>query len=382
MSVIYGILGVLLFLLQSIIIIGTITRFVRCFTNQFNPTEYKSEYFSFWAKFNHSVSPFLISIIAPLGGIWLSIEASPHTQFNELFYTPLNHNHILTIAFLYVVSAIGYWFSVISGEKAPPLMRALSLLAMAQGVVLCLFLAIQLGPFSVFGFVPILITFPLLAPHLFMMLLVVELRRRFHLQVEAINKKEEDETYDSLIIHQMEEGLKSNASKHPVLFLLLIPFIALQQAILLIFGQEPTSFIKAFSETTTYTFSNHLPPPDPGGGHYLCTIASRGNKRLVKPIRKGIRDGRMIDVNRQLMIANAFEESLMWYFPLFHRGLRACYTKVARPLDKAVNYQVVSNLVFILMKPAEWFFLIWLYASDKYPENRIQRQYLCRQQSY
>jgi hypothetical protein len=42
-----------------------------------------------------------------------------------------------------------------------------------------------------------------------------------------------------------------------------------------------------------------------GDGHYLCTVSAKGHKKLVKPIRAGIRRGSRISVNHQLLIANA-----------------------------------------------------------------------------
>ncbi|MGK0390393.1 MAG: hypothetical protein ACI94Y_003146 [Maribacter sp.] len=150
----------------------------------------------------------------------------------------------------------------------------------------------------------------------------------------------------------------------------------IQQAILILFGQQPDSFIKAFAETCTYALSQLPDLPNPSDGHYLCTIASRGHANLVKPFRKGWRGEGIIAVNRQLLIANAFEKCLEEYTPIFHRYLRKFYTSVAKPMNDAVQSRWISNVVFILMKPLEWCFLFWLYLVDPSPESRIHRQYL------
>ncbi|WP_405027640.1 DUF6688 family protein [Lentibacillus songyuanensis] len=45
---------------------------------------------------------------------------------------------------------------------------------------------------------------------------------------------------------------------------------------------------------------SQIPAPAPevieGDGHYLCTVAVRGHKRLVKPLRAGIHHGERIAV--------------------------------------------------------------------------------------
>lgn len=77
---------------------------------------------------------------------------------------------------------------------------------------------------------------------------------------------------------------------------------------LILIGQRPDSFIRVFLDTSSFIYSN-IPAPKPeiveGDGHYLCTVSAKGHKRLVKPIRAGIREGQIIPVNRQLLIANA-----------------------------------------------------------------------------
>ncbi len=104
--------------------------------------------------------------------------------------------------------------------------------------------------------------------------------------------------------------------------LFLFPVFVLVQLILVLFGQRPDSFIQVFLDTSSYTYSKiPVPPPVivPGDGHYLCTVSAVGHKGLVKPIRSGIRHGERIVVNRQLLIANAFENILEEYSPNLHK---------------------------------------------------------------
>lgn len=99
---------------------------------------------------------------------------------------------------------------------------------------------------------------------------------------------------------------------------------------------------------------------------------------MVKPLRYGERLGHKILCNRQLLISNAFEEWIQESFPLTH-VLRAQYNKVGNKIHKyyyLFNQKWISNLIYLLMKPLEIFFLIFLYTFDTSPENRIHQQYL------
>ena len=155
-----------------------------------------------------------------------------------------------------------------------------------------------------------------------------------------------------------------------IIFVLLI-------CILVLFGQRPDEAIKAFLETSDWTLSTKISPPDVTyDGHYLCTVSLRGHKKLVKPIRMGIRRGEKIVVNRQLCIANAFEDLIKERTPRFHHFVRYIYDKYGYPLSKHINNAVQADITYIIMKPLEWIFLIVLYLFDVKPENRIATQYI------
>ena len=158
----------------------------------------------------------------------------------------------------------------------------------------------------------------------------------------------------------------------------LFPVLVIIQLILVLFGQRPDSFIRAFLETSSFNYSN-IPAPKPeiveGDGHYLCTVSAKGHKKLVKPIRAGIRRGLRIPVNRQLLIANAFENILEQYTPTFHKVIRNFYDKYGYPISRHINSKWSADVIYLLMKPLEWLFLVVLYTVDKKPENRIHMQY-------
>ena len=160
-------------------------------------------------------------------------------------------------------------------------------------------------------------------------------------------------------------------------FVAMIPFLIIVVMVLCLFGQQPDSVIKAFTQTSDWMLSKQIsPPPIVHYSHYLCTVSIRGHRRLVKPTRYGIRGGEKIVVNRQLCIANAFEELIMERTPRFHRMIRNFYDKYGYPISKLIRTAWLADLTYLIMKPLEWIFLIVLYLLDNKPENRIARQYL------
>jgi len=159
-------------------------------------------------------------------------------------------------------------------------------------------------------------------------------------------------------------------------FVCIIPVIGVAVIICLLFGQGAFGAIKAFTETSDWTFSTMVsPPPIPYEGHYLCTVAVNGHDKLVKPTRMGVRHGEKIVVNRQLCIANAFEQLIEDKAPKFHKAVRAFYDKYGYPISKHITTKLRADIVYVIMKPLEWLFLITLYLFDATPESRIALQY-------
>lgn len=158
--------------------------------------------------------------------------------------------------------------------------------------------------------------------------------------------------------------------------ILALPLVVILICILVLFGQRPDEAIQAFLETSDWTLSTKVSPPSVYyDAHYLCTVSLQGHKELVKPTRMGIRRGEKIIVNRQLCIANAFEDLIAEKTPKFHRFIRHIYDKYGFPLSKYITNAWTADITYILMKPLEYVFLIVLYLFDKKPENRIAMQY-------
>ena len=160
------------------------------------------------------------------------------------------------------------------------------------------------------------------------------------------------------------------------IFVVFFFVIALIEVVFVLLGQGLDAPIKAFTDTADWTFSKQTPPPPVDyDGHYLCTVAAGGHRRVVKPIRLGTRRNETIVVNRQLCIANAFEELIQEKTPRFHKKLRDFYDTHGYPLSRKITTPTRADFIYIIMKPLEWIFLIILYAFDMRPEQRISRQY-------
>ena len=180
--------------------------------------------------------------------------------------------------------------------------------------------------------------------------------------------------------HQWLNKINEKLSTKSALFcssvIAILPVFVLITLILMLFGDDYDAVSKALTETTTWGFSQHDHPPHlPHKGHYLCTVAACGSPRLVKPLRWGIRGKQRIIVNRQLQIANAFEELIADLSPTLHRFIRKNYDRYGYDLSKKIRTRWASNLTYILMKPLEWGFLLCLYTFCLRPEEKIRRQY-------
>lgn len=171
----------------------------------------------------------------------------------------------------------------------------------------------------------------------------------------------------------------ADARRTPLVgFVLLWPLAGIAIVLQVLLGQEPDAAVRAFTETADWALSTKAgPPPVPGpDNHYLCTVAAGGHPALVRPLRAGVRHGRRITVNRQLLVANAFEDLVATRWPQGHRAIRATYDRHGYPLSRRITTQASADAVYLLMKPLEWAFVAVLYACDRRPEDRIARQYL------
>ena len=175
---------------------------------------------------------------------------------------------------------------------------------------------------------------------------------------------------------QLYQFLEKTSHFRLAAFLLVLPLAAVLEIVLILCGQGADGTVQAFTQTADWTFSQQLPPPPlEYKGHYLCTVAAGGHRKLVRPLRLGYRRGAVIVVNRQLAVANAFEELLQERLPRLHRLVRHFYDNHGYPLSQKITTPFRADLVYLLMKPLEWLFAAVLYLFDLAPECRIARQY-------
>ena len=201
-----------------------------------------------------------------------------------------------------------------------------------------------------------------------------------HLLWVRIKEWQEDRTeisYENRLLQWFHQLLNQSRNWPWLAVLVALPTLALVVLILMLFGQQPDSMIKAWTNTADWAFSQKIPPQNLIiDEHYLCTVAAGGHEKVVKPQRMGVRHGHPVVVNRQLCIANAFEQVLEEKAPRFHRFLRRNYDRYGYPFAKHIKKKWAMDLIYYLMKPLEWLFLLVLYLVDRKPENRIAMQYI------
>ncbi|HWW41949.1 DUF6688 domain-containing protein [Pedobacter sp.] len=291
-------------------------------------------------------------------------------------YIPFGGKHILTLLFYFAAFHTALLLIWLKGNKLPPLAMVLCLGFIITGIVFNILILFQisehdtssLGIYNHADHVYLFVFTPVLGIFISALLIVQVVKT----DMATAN----DRTYTNKLLNRLNLFLAQQSNLPFWAVILIIPVLLATTVLLMLLGQDPDSLVKVFTETTTWRFSQHTHPPVLGHrGHYLCTVAVSGNPKIVKPIRLGVRAGRIIVVNRQLLIANAFEEMVQDFSPGLHRIIRRNYDTYGYNLSKKINNERMSNLTYFLMKPLEWFFLICLYLFSEKPEQRINRQY-------
>ena len=282
----------------------------------------------------------------------------------------LSPSHRLSV---YVVLALGtyaYFYCAHRTKLASPVMEIIVNCLLLTEVVLYIFFCIQMDETWLW------LICPLPAILLFVMILA-----KNHQRVMEEIEREPPLSANGVVQFCWFLLQQKAWTKFPALLVLCLPLLVCVAAILLLFGQKPDSLVRAFTDT----YKQGLSQLDIDcnkvvcGGHFLCTIAAKGHPGLVRPVRAGIRGGAPIKCSRQLLIANAFEEWLEQHMPALHRPVRRLYDHVGSCLHRhygVFDRKWVSDLVYLLMKPLEWIFLLTLYMVDRRPENRIAQQYM------
>lgn len=299
-------------------------------------------------------------------------------QFHEI----LSRNHMPTILVFAAVGFLAYILLKNRKREWPPLFLVLCISGLYLGMLTQGFLLLQMARHipPVELFLGESVSDDFLAVGLLCLVPFNYILRAVDLLIRVIRfqgEVQEERSYSVVWLQKCSNLLRDSRKWALYALLLLLPLLVLLILVLLLFGQQPDSAILAFTETSDWTLSTKIsPPPITADSHYLCTVALQGDRKLVKPLRYGIRKGERIVVNRQLCVANAFEQLLEEKTPVFHCHLRHFYDTYGYPLSLHLQTPLRADAAYLLMKPLEWCFLLVLYLFDAKPEDRIARQYL------
>ena len=286
------------------------------------------------------------------------------------YHNVLHSEYGITVKITLIIALVSLTvIAAFDAEKIPPLPQALCFGFTVLGEILFCFVIIQFANnYNIFVFPP--------AFYLVNLIIVTAKLTRRYIKAHLGYKASHDTVYRFKISEKLEKRLSSAASLTAFHFIMILPAALILIILYVLLGQGPDGVIKAFTMTADWTFSKQIPPPPIDyEGHYLCTVAAGGHEKIVKPVRYGKRRGETIVVNRQLLASNAFEDLIMERTPRFHRAVRGFYDKHGYPVSKLITTRTRADVVYFVMKPLEWLFILFLYTFDTHPENRIAVQY-------
>lgn len=289
------------------------------------------------------------------------------TLANTETHTPIATWHLPTVMVLALVGLVGYLLlTYVPLAKLPPLPIVLSMagmyLACGEGILFVLQVLDQPAHFW-------LALLPL------NLLLITARTIRYKItQWNAL--KPEQRAFSSPLLRWCNSILCKSKLWPLLAFLLMWPLLGVLICLLVLLGQSPSAAIRAWTETSDWNLSQKIAPQNIYyDDHYLCTVAAGGHRKLVRPLRMGVRHGHRVIVNRQLCVANAFEQILEEKTPRFHRVVRRFYDNYGFPVARLIHSPYLADVIYLLMKPLEWLFLAVLYCADPRPEDRIAVQY-------
>lgn len=290
---------------------------------------------------------------------------------NSQVHAPIYTKAIPIICVIALLAFVGYLvISFVPLGKLPPLAAVLCISSMYLGIIESILWCVQ-----TFTGTTGLDFYLLLLPW---NCIVITTKTVLYKMKEWKRIFNETETSEDKFLVRMCKELLVKAELWPWLAIIFMwPLLGMVLGSAILSGQSPSLLIKAWTETSDWNLSQRVSPPNVvySDGHYLCTVAAGGHKKIVKPLRKGVRHGHEVIVNRQLCVANAFEQILEEKTPRFHKAVRYMYDTYGFPIAKLIHSPYSADFIYILMKPLEWLFLAVLYLVDVHPEDRIAVQY-------
>lgn len=325
-------------------------------------------------KWWNPIQVWSVTILPALFLCYMDLSERNDCCSDSAVFSPQHRPGIYVLLILYTIA---YNITVFKKGMRSPIAEILLNILLVAGLVLNILLCIHLTTSDdgyiwwIFGNLPVI------------MLLLIAMAENHQLLKSQFAQSIEAEISG---FQQFSRSLLvlNHFLKYPVLLVLVVPIVLLLSSILLLFGQKPDSLVRAFTDTYKHGFSqlDYLCDNVQCGGHFLCSVGANGHKCIVRPVRYGERNGNRIICNRQLLVSNAFEDLLQEKLPAVHELIRKNYNKVGNMVHKhyhVFNIKIISDTVYLLMKPAELLFIIVLYTFDQKPENRIAVQYLTRE---
>lgn len=313
----------------------------------------------------------LLSMIGE-GAMNGGITGAPYTEavYPDQYHEMLSSEYSSIIEWLIVIGFISMiMLCARKPMKTPPLQSALCIAF--TSIMLLLMGIIQIQMIRNFE-----TSFVMFWLYYFNLIIVSARRIRYHITEQVRLANEREMVFRTRAGERLHKIMSTISGMTKFSLMLILPIAVICEILYIVFGQGVDGFIKAFTMTADWTFSTQVPPPPlEYKGHYLCTVAAGGHEKVVKPVRYGIRLNKKIVVNRQLLIANAFEDLITEQFPEVHRRIRNFYDTYGYPVSKHITTRTKADIVYILMKPLEYIFLTYLYMFDTHPENRIAVQY-------
>lgn len=301
-----------------------------------------------------------------------SMTGKPYTEavYPDQYHEMINSEYGAIIEWVMVIGFISMvLLCVRKPMKTPPLQSALCIAFTAIMLLLMGIMHIQM----ICNFESSFIMFYL---YYFNLIMISARRILYHITEQVKLANEREMVFRTKAGERLHKIMSTISGMTKFSFMLILPIAIICEILYILLGQGADGFIKAFTMTADWTFSTQIPPPPlEYEGHYLCTVAAGGHERIVKPVRYGIRRNQKIVVNRQLLIANAFEDLIAERLPKTHRRIRNFYDKYGYPVSRHITTKTRADIVYIIMKPLEYIFLAVLYMFDIQPENRIAVQY-------
>ncbi|MFT3767769.1 MAG: hypothetical protein QM820_20125 [Minicystis sp.] len=296
-------------------------------------------------------------------------------------FRPLAEPEVYGLLALHAVTVIAYAISRKRPAALVPVAEALVHAALFAGVIVHALLAVHFARWLPAAVLAAPVFLPCAAPLITTILYGAELRARLVRRgIEAATPPPPVPADGAYRESPPQEPLPASPRIHrPGLTRMLVlgPALLGVHAILqALWLGRPDAAVAVFTRTCGHVLSSIPIEVVPEDCHYLCTVAARGHTWLVRPERLGRRRGVTIVVNRQLALANAFEDLLHERWPRFGWLARRIYDRVGLPVSRYLRRPWLADLVYLAMKPAEWIFYLALLLLDRgEPEARIDRMY-------